>query len=76
MLAIAAIMKGLIDSSATVAGRTLTLRPPTIGGVPRPLDLLSIPPTLHQSPPYNQRKARRSRRARFAAGDRKAFRRP
>jgi hypothetical protein len=28
-----------------------------------------------QSPPYNQRKARKARRARFAAGDRHAFRR-
>jgi len=32
-------------------------------------------PHLSQSPPYNQRKARKARRQRFAAGDRHTFKR-
>lgn len=46
----------------------------------RPMAPVYVPPALirrpgpAQSPTYNQRKARKARRARWAAGDRKAFR--
>lgn len=46
-----------------------------LGGLHKSLTLLRTRPHLSQSSPYNQRKARKARRARFAAGDRHAFRR-
>lgn len=45
------------------------------GSLGHSLSLLRLRPSLSQSPHYNQRKARKARRQRYAAGDRHAFRR-
>ena len=54
----------------SVAALALTA---SMSGLGRSLSLLFNARPLSQSPHYNQRKARRARRQRFANGDRHAF---
>lgn len=75
---------GLSHSFLAIAAATLGTPSPE-GSTSRPMKLRPPLPCPNiffqplriggasQSPPYNQRKVRKARRARFAAGDRRAF---
>ncbi len=72
LLALAAATLGMGAAQGSPS-RPMKLRPPVLGGLHRSLSIVrALPNPLSQSPRKNQRKARR---ARFAAGDRHAFRR-
>lgn len=72
LLATAAAILGMGGTHAGAASKPMRLRAPDPVFIPR--TLLRLRPSLSQSPTYNQRKARKARRQRWAAGDRKAFR--
>jgi hypothetical protein len=75
-IATAALGMGGTQPAAGSPSRAYKLRPPVGGGLYKSLTLVrALPNPISQSPLKNQRKARKARRARFAAGDRQAFRR-